>query len=178
MPSGITHDRITLWILPWVAGLTYGLTRNGELTLILSGGFLFSAMMFGPDLDINSIQYKRWGILRRIWLPYRKLLSHRSILSHGLVIGTCIRVLYLSLIIAVVSIFVVAIAQLIFGFAWNWQNFTQEQLNLVTKKYPQETLALFSGLEIGAMSHIISDWLSSNYKQRLKKKQQKTKVKR
>ena len=178
MPSGITHDRITLWVLPCVAGLTYGLTNNGELTLILSGGFLFSAMMFGPDLDINSIQYKRWGVLRGVWLPYRKLLSHRSILSHGPIIGTCVRVLYLFFIIAVVGIFAVAIAQLIFGFAWNWQYFMREQLYLITKKYPQETLALFSGLEIGAMSHIISDWLSSSYKQRLKKKQHKTKVKR
>ncbi|MBE9044230.1 metal-binding protein [Pleurocapsales cyanobacterium LEGE 10410] len=178
MPSGITHDRITLWILPWVAGVTYGLTRNGEYTLILSGGFLFSAMMFGPDLDINSIQYKRWGVLRGIWLPYRRLLSHRSLLSHGPIIGTCVRLLYLFLIIAIVSIFLVAIAQLIFGFPWNWRNFAREQLYSVTKKHPQETIALVSGLELGAMSHIISDWLSSNYKQRLKKKQQKTKVKR
>lgn len=37
MPSGVTHDRITIWILPWIAGITYCVTRDGELTLILSG---------------------------------------------------------------------------------------------------------------------------------------------
>ena len=170
MPSGVTHDRITIWILPWIVGLTYFLTRNGELTLILSGGYFFSGMMFGPDLDIRSLQYKRWGIIRSIWLPYRRFLKHRSIFSHGFIIGTCVRLVYLFLIIACISIFVVAIAQLIFGFTWNWQDFAQRQLFLLINKYPQETIALFIGLEIGAMSHSVSDWVSSRRKLRLKKK--------
>ena len=178
MPSGTTHDRITLWTLPWIAGVTYGLTRNGELTLLLSGGFLFSGLMFGPDLDIRSVQFKRWGFLRRIWIPYRKLLRHRSIFSHGLIIGTCIRVLYLSLYLAWVAIFVVGIAQLLFGFTWNWQDFVRRQFQLLTNDYYRETIALFLGLELGAMSHTISDLISSYRKKRLQKKQLKTKIKR
>lgn len=170
MPSGVTHDRITIWILPWIAGITYCLTRDGELTLILSGGYLFSGMMFGPDLDIRSIQYKRWGILRGIWLPYRKFFRHRSLFSHGLIIGTCVRLVYLGLIISFVSIFVVAIAQLIWGFPWNWQDFVKVQSRLLINKYSQETIMLFIGLEIGAMSHSISDWISSSRKLHLKKK--------
>ncbi len=170
MPSGETHDRITIGILPWIVGVTYFLTRNGELTLILSGGYFFSGMMFGPDLDIRSLQYKRWGVIRSIWLPYRKFLKHRSILSHGFILGTCVRLVYLCLIIACISIFAVAIAQLIFGFIWNWQDFVQEQFYLLIKKYPQETIALFIGLEIGAMSHSISDWITSSRKLRLKNK--------
>ncbi len=170
MPSGVTHDRITIWILPWIVGVTYCLTRNGELTLILSGGYFFSGMMFGPDLDIRSLQYKRWGIIRGIWLPYRRVLKHRSIFSHGFIIGTCVRLVYLFLIIACISIFVVAIAQLIFGFSWNWQDFAQQQLSLSIDKYPQETIALFIGLEIGAMSHSVSDWISSRRKLRRKNK--------
>ena len=175
MPSGTTHDRITLWTLPCVATITYGLTRNGELTLLLSGGFLFSGLMFGPDLDILSLQYKRWGIIRGIWLPYRRFLKHRSIFSHGFIIGTCVRLVYLFLIIACISIFIVAIAQLIFGFTWNWQDFAQRQLSLLINKYPQETIALFIGLEIGAMSHSVSDWISSRRKLRLKNKLNKPK---
>ena len=170
MPSGVTHDRITIWILPWIVGVTYCLTRNGELTLILSGGYFFSGMMFGPDLDIHSLQYKRWGMIRGIWLPYRRFLKHRSIFSHGFIIGTCVRLVYLFLIIACISIFVVAIAQLIFGFSWNWQDFAQQQLSLSIDKYPQETIALFIGLEIGAMSHSVSDWISSRRKLRRKNK--------
>lgn len=170
MPSGVTHDRITIWILPWIAGITYCVTRDGELTLILSGGYLFSGMMFGPDLDIRSIQYKRWGFLRSIWLPYRKFFRHRSLFSHGLIIGTCIRLVYLLLIISFISIFLVAIAQLIWGFPWNWQDFVKMQSRILINKYSQEAIMLFIGLEIGAMSHSISDWISSSRKLRLKKK--------
>lgn len=169
MPSGVIHDRITIRILPWLVGMTYGLTRSAELTLILSGSYLFSGMMFGPDLDINSIQYKRWGLIRGIWLPYRKFLRHRSILSHGLIIGTCVRLGYLFVIIALISILVVAIAQLLFGFTWNWQDVALKQLILINKYY-QETIAVGIGLEVGAMSHSISDWISSRRKLRSKSK--------
>ena len=170
MPSGITHDRITIWILPWVAGITYGLTRNGELTLILTGSYLFSGMMFGPDLDIHSLQYKRWGIFKPIWLPYRKFLRHRSFLSHGLIIGTCLRLLYLCCIVSAISIFVVAIAQLCFGFPWNWQDFVREQIYLSIRQYPREAIAFGLGLEMGAMSHSVSDGIDSYRKRRLKSK--------
>lgn len=170
MPSGVTHDRITIWILPWIAGITYFWTRNGELTLILSGGYLFSGLMFGPDLDIHSIQYKRWGAIRGIWLPYRRFFRHRSLFSHGFIIGTCVRFLYLFLIVAGISIFAVAISQLIFGFPWNWQVFVKVQSHSLINQYPQEAISLFLGLEIGAMSHSISDWISSSRKLRLKKK--------
>lgn len=175
MPSGVTHDRITIRILPWVVGFTYLLSHDGELTLILAGSYLFSGMMFGPDLDIYSLQYKRWGVIRGIWLPYRRFLKHRSILSHGLIIGTLLRSLYLLFIVAGISIFVVAIAQLCFGFPWNWQDFVREQVSILLKQYPLETLVLFLGLEIGAMSHSISDWISSWRKLRIKNQSSKPK---
>ncbi|MEM7593450.1 MAG: metal-binding protein [Cyanobacteria bacterium P01_A01_bin.83] len=169
MPSGVVHDRITLWLLPWIVGGTYSLTRNAELTLLLSGSYLFSGMMFGPDLDIRSIQFRRWGVIRNIWLPYRQMMRHRSIFSHGLFVGTCVRLIYLGIIIAFIAIFVVAIAQLIFGFPWNWQSFVRGKLNLLITKYPYEAIAIFIGLEIGAMSHSISDWISSYRKLYLKR---------
>jgi uncharacterized metal-binding protein len=177
MPSGMTHDRITLWTLPWVASISYGLTGNGDLTLLVAGGFLFSGLMFGPDLDIHSIQLQRWGLLRGIWLPYRKLLRHRSLFSHGLIIGTCIRVLYLLVFVSWMAIFIVAIAQLLLGFSWNWQDFVTEKFYLLTHQRYRETTALFIGLELGAMSHSISDWISSRSKKRQQQKQLKTKVK-
>ena len=177
MPSGITHDRITLWTLPWIAGIGYGITQNGELTLILSGGFLFSGLMFGPDLDIHSIQYKRWGAFKRIWLPYRNFFHHRSLFSHGPILGTLIRVLYLLSLVTFIAIITVGIAQLLWGFPWNWQNFALKQLSLLTNRHWPETLALFIGLELGAMSHSVSDLIGSNQKRRLRKKQQSKAIK-
>lgn len=177
MPSGVVHDRITICLLPWVAGTTYFTTRSAEITLALSCGYLFSGLMFGPDLDIYSLQYKRWGFLRCIWLPYRKFLRHRSVFSHGLILGTCVRLLYLLTVIFLLSVFGVAIAQLCWGFNWNWQDFMVKQLPRLIDQYPQESIALLSGLELGAMSHSLSDWINSYRKRRRKNKLSKAKTK-
>jgi uncharacterized metal-binding protein len=171
MPSGRTHDSITLWSLPIVAGTTFGLTRNGNLTLLVSGGFLFSGLMFGPDLDIYSQQYKRWGWLRWIWLPYRKSLRHRSRLSHGLIVGTIGRILYLMLwmvLLGSLGILGVAIAQEFLGMDSNWQVSAQRHFSISSdwigrslSQYWMEWMALILGLELGAMSHSVSDWMGS-----------------
>jgi uncharacterized metal-binding protein len=173
MPSGQTHDRITLWTVPLVSGIAYFLTQNGKLALILAGGFLFSGLMFGPDLDIYSVQYKRWGWFRWIWIPYRSAIRHRSQLSHGLIIGTILRLLYISLIILILSGIIAAIAYLL-GYV-NLKSVidSQKQFPIWDAKYTQALLALIIGLELGAMSHSISDWIGSAYK-RSKAKTQKT----
>ncbi len=177
MPSGQTHDRITLWSLPWVVGVSLLFTRSCELTLIIAGAFLFSGLMFGPDLDIYSIQFKRWGKLRFIWVPYQKVLRHRSLLSHGLIIGTIVRVVYLSIILLPLGIMGVALAQFLWGFDSNWQEFIVTGVRGVVGEYPGEAIALFAGLELGAMSHSISDTIGSAWK-RYRKKQPKKKTRR
>ncbi|HEY9295219.1 MAG TPA: metal-binding protein [Phormidium sp.] len=162
MPSGRTHDRITLWILPVVAVLTLGQTQSGILTLLVSGGFLFGGLMFGPDLDIYSRQYQRWGFLRWIWIPYQKSLRHRSFLSHGPIIGTALRSLYLSLWIIIFGGLVIFIAQLL-GVTIDWESSTNLALASLAK-YQAEGIALLVGLELGAMSHSLSDWGGSAFK--------------
>lgn len=174
MPSGRTHDSITLWSLPIVAATTFGLTQNGNLTLLVSGGFLFAGLMFGPDLDIYSQQYKRWGILRWIWLPYRRSLKHRSIFSHGAIIGTIGRIFYLGIwiaLFAIVIIVIVAIIQQLLGNGVNWQATAQSsvidtfgQMIQLIQRASIECLALTIGLELGAMSHSLSDWVGSTIK--------------
>jgi uncharacterized metal-binding protein len=173
MPSGKTHDRITLWGLPFVGGLTYGLSRSSEITLLVSGGFLFSGLMFGPDLDIHSQQYRRWGALRWIWLPYRRSMRHRSYLSHGPVIGTIFRLIYLMgwlLALGVVVFWVGVGISYGLGKLEDWMVQTEQAVvvgqtavggNL--SQYAGNWLALVLGLELGAMSHSLSDWLGSTY---------------
>ena len=164
MPSGRTHDRITLWTVPLISGIAYFLTKSGKFALILTGGFLFSGLMFGPDLDIYSVQYKRWGWFRWIWIPYRSAIRHRSQLSHGFFIGTVLRLLYISLIIVIISGIIAAIAYF-FGYM-NLQSVmdSQKQFPIWNPSYTQALLALIIGLELGAMSHSISDWIGSAYK--------------
>ncbi|BAY66557.1 hypothetical protein NIES22_66960 [Calothrix brevissima NIES-22] len=167
MPSGRTHDSITLYALPLVAGVTFWQTGSSNVTLFVAGGFLFGGLMFGPDLDIYSIQYQRWGFLRWIWLPYQKSLRHRSFLSHGPIIGTTLRVIYLSCLIAIAAIFILIIAEKLGNIAFSWENIgSTVKRSLIS--YSTEFLALFLGMELGAMSHSLSDWCGSAYK-RVKK---------
>jgi uncharacterized metal-binding protein len=163
MPSGQTHDRITLWSLPIIAGVTFGQTHSGNMTLILSGAYLFSGLMFGPDLDLYSRQYQRWGCLRWIWIPYQKTVKHRSLLSHGLAIGTTLRLIYLAIWLSLLGIFLLGIAQLVWNIGWNWQTLW-EMLKRSLTRYTTEWLTFYLGLELGAMSHVISDWSHSTYK--------------
>jgi uncharacterized metal-binding protein len=168
MPSGNTHDRITLWSLPLVAALTFGQTQSSKLTLLVSGSYLFGGLMFGPDLDIYSCQYQRWGWLRLIWLPYQKSLRHRSFLSHGPLIGTALRILYLATWIGVLGIFGLAIAEKSGNSGWNWQEVVLNCWQSIAQ-YHTELFTVYIGLELGAMSHYLSDWSGSAYK-RFKKK--------
>ncbi len=167
MPSGRTHDRVTLWSLPVVAALTFGQTRSGLLTLIISGGFLLGGLMFGPDLDIYSRQYQRWGWFRWIWRPYQDSLRHRAFLSHGPLIGTALRMVYFGIWIAVFAILGLTIAQFFTDMA-SLRQWLILQIARSFTVYYREWLALYIGLELGAMSHSLMDWGGSAYK-RLKK---------
>ncbi|WP_293126523.1 metal-binding protein [Microcoleus sp. bin38.metabat.b11b12b14.051] len=168
MPSGRTHDRITLWTLPLVAGVTFGHTQSSSLTLLVSGSFLVGGLMFGPDLDIYSCQYQRWGWFKFIWLPYQKSLRHRSVWSHGPLIGTALRILYLATWIAVVGVLGLTIAEKIGNLAGNWQDAVLDYGRSILAHYI-EIIAIYIGLELGAMSHYLSDWGGSAYKQFKKK---------
>lgn len=184
MPSGRTHDRITLWSLPLLTGVVALATQNLAQTALFSGGFLFSGWMFGPDLDIHSLPYKRWGPLRWIWLPYRKAMAHRSMLSHGPLLGTVFRILYLATwLLLFVAVGVVCWAQLQSPEDWQTLALVQmekglQRLQQELLRYPLEALLLFLGLEAGAMSHALSDWAGSAWKRWRRKRPGTTAAKR
>ncbi|WP_416671997.1 metal-binding protein [Egbenema bharatensis] len=174
MPSGRTHDRITLWTLPLVAGLVQVMVQRSTLTLMICGGFLFGGLMMGPDLDTHSIHYKRWGIFRWIWLPYRHSMRHRSSWFHGPIMGTTVRVLYLILWLGLVSLIGVATVNELTQIGWSWSQLGQFWLRQFYR-YHLEMLALFAGLELGAFSHYTADWLVSGYKRRKSKRAKRRK---
>ena len=162
MPSGKTHDRITLWSLPLVAALTFGHTRSSNLTLLVSGAFLFGGLMFGPDLDTYSRQFQRWGWFRWIWMPYQNGLNHRSFLSHGPLVGTAVRLIYLVAWIGFLAIPSLILSQL-WAKDWTLEAAFLEMWRSLSIHYI-EAIALFIGLDLGAISHTFSDLLVSSYK--------------
>jgi uncharacterized metal-binding protein len=71
MPSGRTHDAITLLFAFPAAAAAFYYTGDFRSAVIAGGAFLFGGLMFGPDLDTVSRQYSRWSVLRFMWMPYR-----------------------------------------------------------------------------------------------------------
>ncbi len=99
MPSGRTHDAITVLLAGPTFAAAWGATRSVPLAAVATVAMLFGGLMFGPDLDILSRQYTRWGLFRFLWWPYRVAFSHRSRWSHGIIFGTLIRVVYFALVV-------------------------------------------------------------------------------
>jgi uncharacterized metal-binding protein len=163
MPSGATHDRITLTCLPLVGGIALLASRSTSITLSLTGSFLFSGLMFGPDLDIYSVQFKRWGLLCWIWRPYQKGLRHRSWLSHGPIVGTMLRLLYLGLWAALLGAIAFSIGIATHWTVWDWHSIAVVRDNTLRFgfQFSWEIGAALVGLELGAMSHSFSDSLGS-----------------
>jgi uncharacterized metal-binding protein len=104
MPSGKTHDFITFLLAAPTAAVTYYFTRDWMLVTVATAAMLFGGLMFGPDLDIQSRQYTRWGPLRFLWWPYKVALRHRSRWSHSIMLGTLIRVIYFLIVITLVLV--------------------------------------------------------------------------
>lgn len=162
MPSGRIHDRITWACLPLVALFGGFLTHHVGFTLLMMGGFLFGGLMFGPDLDVRSRQSKRWGWLGWIWRPYRSYLRHRSWMSHGPLAGTLGRLLYLGLWAAGVTLLVLEMTAAMGYILLTWRELGRALLwGLWT--YRGAWFALVIGIELGAMSHSISDWTVSRW---------------
>jgi uncharacterized metal-binding protein len=169
MPSGKTHDALTLILAAPAFGVTYAVTLEVWISIVLTVGFLFGGLMFGPDLDTVSKQNSRWSVLRFVWFPYRTFFKHRSRWSHGLVFGTLIRVVYL-MGVATCLAFVVAYAYSAYAggrlpgmweFARVWTTLRGSADALLGVN---GVVFLFGGMWVGAASHTFTDLAGSYIK--------------
>ncbi|MFS8899996.1 metal-binding protein [Synechococcus sp. H60.3] len=163
MPLGSTHDRITLWTAPGVT-LAAGLLGNSAaVALAVGSAYLFSGLMFSGDLDTDSRQYRRWLFLRWIWLPYRRWLHHRSFWSHGPIVGTALRLLYLGLWVAGAGLAAAWLGSRL-GW-WQWQpDIWRDNLWQGLHAHAEMLLWVGMGLELGSMNHSLSDCLVSRWR--------------
>jgi uncharacterized metal-binding protein len=164
MPSGRRHDQITWFLLPVIGASSFYLTKQWNIVVAISLSFLFSGFMFGQDLDIKSVQYARWGILRWIWNPYQRSMRHRSFISHGPLIGTLVRLWYLLNVLVICFIVVALSYSLVHKITWDLSKILQSSFDFLAHKHLWELIASLVGLELGSMSHSVSDWLGSSFK--------------
>jgi len=175
VPAGRTHDQVTWLTTPGVAIGTWLLTQTLDLTLLTAFSFLFAGLMFSGDLDVKSVQYKRWGWFRWIWIPYQKWVPHRSPLSHGPVLGTLARLVYLTCCLGGLIFLGTYVLQSLPQDLLFLQVLQPEALGAQTRHGFQVTLQILSqrpallvaglsGLWLGALSHTWADEGVSRWK--------------
>jgi uncharacterized metal-binding protein len=171
MPNARTHDAITYAIIPltYVGAVLYW--GDHVISAIATVAMLFSGLMFGPDLDLDSKPYRRWGPLKFLWKPYQAALPHRSVLSHGPILGTIIRIVYF---LIVFSLFAATVLYLrnryVNGAQTTWQaEFDVIKADLFTiynETDERYLLGVFGGLCVGALAHTVADIVWSAIKRR------------
>jgi len=162
MPLGKTHDLITFALAVPAFLVGYRWLGQPWLPGVFVIGMLFGGLMFGPDLDIRSKQYNRWGLFRFIWWPYQVLIPHRSRWSHGLVLGTAGRLTYFLVIITLAAaagliLYEKYMSAPISGREfWDAVSAVQATLAGLDRKV---LLAGVLGIWWGAATHSLTDWV-------------------
>jgi uncharacterized metal-binding protein len=173
MPSARVHDFITVStaVVGTPAALTLSLPdMNLTNAALLGASYLASGLLFSPDLDLRSRPYKRWGGLRFIWIPYQKMVPHRSWISHSIFAGSIIRVAYFTFMMALLTLIGLGVVNLltpvdpthtmlsISGTITQWIRF-----------HPAAVIYAAAGFILGAAAHVVADSIYSHLKRRLRR---------
>ena len=124
-----------------------GLILGVQAGLIAAASCFAGGLWLSPDLDTRSNALNRWGPLGFLWWPYRRLIPHRSLWSHGPLIGTALRLIVL---LGWVSLWFCLVAN-------------QSPITLLNRLQgwmeanPRQLLALLLGLETSVWIHLILD---------------------
>jgi uncharacterized metal-binding protein len=140
MASGKNHDCSILFTSPVVA-IVVG-SHSLELGIVAASAHLLGGLYLSPDLDLKSIPFKRWGVLRVLWLPYQKLIPcHRHWLSHGVIVGSVVRLLYLAALLLPMWFIFPGLQQVEWMITW------------------EKAIAFWVGVELSALNHLLLDGL-------------------
>ncbi|WP_392350044.1 metal-binding protein [Parasynechococcus sp.] len=146
MAAGRDHDRATVVVaLPLALVLSVGLGAIHGLSTALA--FLIGGLWLSPDLDTHCRALNRWGVLQWIWWPYRRLIPHRSLWSHGPILGTVTRLLLLSAWVALTLAVLPGVS-------------LSEALGVLLlwcQRNPSLVLAVLVGLDASCWLHLILD---------------------
>jgi uncharacterized metal-binding protein len=142
MASGRNHDRAITLTTPIMLAAAIA-SGHADVGLIATASYYLAGMYLSPDLDLVSRPFKRWGFLRWLWLPYQRLIPrHRHWLSHGLVIGSIVRLLYLATLVSPLLVLFPGLQRI------QWVGVTLPNV-----------VAFLVGVELSALNHLLLDGL-------------------
>lgn len=145
MASGRVHDiSIALLFSPVLIGAFFYLPsvlHNGLAPVIFSASYLTGGIWLSPDIDLRqSLPSQRLSILSPLWKPYRLASGHRGF-SHLPIVGTLSRIFY-TIIPFIIWMIVIK---------YNPTSFIVQN--------EEALIALFMGLEISCLVHLIMDYM-------------------
>lgn len=140
MASGRNHDRAITLTTPVLLAAAIA-SGHADVGLIATASYYLAGMYLSPDLDLVSRPFKRWGLLRFIWLPYQRI-PHRHWLSHGPVIGSIVRLVYLAVLISPLWLLFPGLQQV------QWAGVTVPNV-----------VAFLIGVELSSLNHLLLDGL-------------------
>ena len=149
MATGQQHDKATK-ICSLVFGVCIGIYLDIQTGVYGGIAFAIGGLWLSPDLDTESKPLKRWGIFKIIWFPYRKLIKHRSFISHSPIIGTLIRLIYLYVISTL-------IIELIDFLNPNVKLNINEIASNIISIYPKQLIVSVIGFELSTWLHLLQD---------------------
>ena len=168
MPNGRTHDFITLatGVAMMPAALNLALPdMNTTNAFVLVGAHVSSGLMFSPDLDLLSTPYRRWRALRWVWLPYRRMVPHRSWISHSLVLGPLLRVAYFAGIMSLLALMGLGVLNLLVPVDPTGTLFSIARMILDwIRDHPATIFYALLGFILGGAVHTLADLFVSRLK--------------
>lgn len=98
MPNHTTHEYVGIACTPAIIAACVYTQQSIPITAITTVCYIFSTYYLSPDLDhdVGAASYRRWGILRFLWYPYKRLIKHRSWISHSGPLSATIKLLYIT----------------------------------------------------------------------------------
>ena len=181
MASGKAHDKVTVIMSPFVAAMVFLINFSATKELVSSIIFtllgvvvyIFGGYMFSGDIDIKSRETNRWGNLKFIWSLYQKSFSHRSIFTHGFILGPVIRLLYIYGIYLIVCAWLYSLDIISLS--------TKEIIKstyLVIVENKQISFNIIFPLFLGSGLHTITDLIYSFFKKIFKRSKGQSKYKK
>ncbi len=154
MASGRNHDRFGLGCIPLVWSLGLSVSHNSALAAVLVGSYSFGIWYLSPDLDTQSKPWYRWRQLKILWVPYQRLVPHRHILSHGPIIGTTCRLLYIAFwLLLLLNVLKAGVPVTEVGI----ENSVRSAI--ATAAGRQLLWSVYCGCELAALNHLLLDGL-------------------
>jgi len=153
LPTGRTHTKINIIILPiFIIGL-YAINTQKYHYLLFLSGFLFSTLCFNPDTDIKP--KKGLSLFKIFFYPYSFLFKHRSWSSHSIFFSSTLRILYLF------GIIILIVFLSCFFFPYYDYNSVSERFFKFLFQNKNLFLFSFSGYFFADTIHILLDKFSS-----------------